>query len=126
MNRGARVKAWFKSLFSNLSYFVFWLILTGLSVFTVFQLHATLIASSIKLIENPDLRPVSWTMDTVHGLGRVFWLVLGILWLGWVIFTEGHLREGIDRDRLMVRFFVLLLVLAAVYGLSYLALLSLS
>ena len=120
------MKAWFKSLFSNVSYFVFWLVLTGLSVLTVFQLHATLIASSISVIENPNLRPEYWTMDTIHGLGRVYWLVLGILWLGWVIFTEVHLREGKNRDRLMVRFLVLLLVLVAIYGLSYLVLFLLS
>jgi hypothetical protein len=108
-----------RSAFSNLSYVVFWLVLAGLATLTVFQVHGTLITISIAIIEEPALRPPGWTMDTTHGLGRVFWLILGILWLGWVMFTEGHLREGKDEQRLLRRFLILALILVVIYALSY-------
>jgi uncharacterized membrane protein YadS len=114
-----------KSAFSNLSYFVFWLVLAVLVTLSAFQLHATLTAISISIIENPSLRPTGWTFDTVHGLGRVFWLILGILWLGWVMYTEGYLREGKDNQRLIPRFVRLLLILVGIYALNYLVLLLL-
>ena len=115
-----------KSALGNVSYIVFWVVLAALSAFVVFQIHATLIASSIAVIENPNLRPPGWSMNTTYGLSRVFWLILGILWLGWVMFTEGYLREGKNRKLLIKRSLLLLVIVAAVYGLNYLALLMLA
>jgi hypothetical protein len=116
------MKARWQSFFENIGYFVFWLVLGVLAVFTAFQLHATWIAIAISVVENPSLRPPGWSMDSVHGLGRVFWLIIGILWLVWVMYTESHLREGRERKRLMPRFFIFLIVLGAIYGVNYLIL----
>jgi len=117
---------WLRSSFSNLGYLLFWIILVILATLTVFQLHVTLIAISIFVIENPSLRPTGWTSNTTHGLSRVFWLILGILWLGWVMYTEGHLREGKDQQYLVKRSLILLLVLGGIYAACYLLLLLLS
>jgi len=114
-----------QSALGNLGYFFFWIVFVILVTFTVFQLHPTLIAISITIIENPALRPVGWSMDTTYGLSRVFWLVLGILWLGWVMFTEGYLREGKNNQQLLKRSFILLLIIGVVYAISYLTLLLL-
>ena len=119
------MKARIQSLFGNLGYIVFWFVLAGLAILTVFQLHTTWIAIALSVIENTSLHPREWNTDTIHGLGRVFWLVLGILWLGWVMFTEGHLREGKDRKLLIRRFIYFLLILGGIYGLNYLILLIL-
>ncbi len=109
-----------KSALGNLSYFFFWVALAALTGFVVFQLHATLIAISIAVIESPNLRPSGWSMDTTYGLSRVFWLVLGIIWLGWVTFTEGYLREGKIRQLLIKRTFILLAIVGVVFGINHL------
>lgn len=96
-------------------YIVFW---SGLAVFatlTAFQIHGTLIAISLAVIENPSLRPLGWSTDTVYALSRVFWLILGIFWLGWVMFTEGYLREGYQRQLLKNRTLRLMIILGATY-----------
>ncbi|MCJ7702294.1 MAG: hypothetical protein MUO62_11985 [Anaerolineales bacterium] len=115
-----------KSALSNISYLIFWIVLAALAVFVVFQIHATLIAIAIAVIENPDLRPLGWSMDTTYGLSRVFWLILGIFWLGCVMFTEGYFREGVNQKRLLKRFFLSLVIVGVIYGINYLVLLLLS
>jgi len=112
-----------RSLFNNLSYFVFWLVLAILAALVAFQLHTTWITISIAVIENPSLRPTGWSIYTTYGLSRFFWLVLGILWLGWVMFTEGDLSEGKDRKLLLKRSGRLLLILGIIYGINYLIML---
>ena len=112
-----------RSLFINLSYLVFWLILAAFATLVIFQVHATLIAISIAVIRNPVLRPTGWSMDTTYGLSRLFWLILGILWLGWVTFTEDFLREGKDQHILVKRSSLLLLIAGIIYGACYLILL---
>ena len=96
-------------------YIVFWLGLTVFATLTAIQIYGTLIAVSIAVIENPSLRPLGWSTDTVYALSRVFWLILGIFWLGWVMFTEGYLREGYQRQLLKNRTLRLLIILGATY-----------
>ncbi len=115
-----------QSAFGNLSYFVFWVVFAALAAFVVFQLHATLIMIAIAVIENPTLRPSGWSTDTTYGLSRVFWLILGIFWLGWVTFIEGYLREGKNRQLLIKRSTLLLVIVGVIYGINYLVLLLLS
>lgn len=116
---------WFRSTASNISYLVFWILLAVLAGLTAFQFHATLISIAIAIIENPTVRPTGWSLDTIYGLSRVFWLVLGILWLGWVMFCEGYLREGKNQQSLLKRLSLLLLISGALYGSSYIVLLLL-
>ena len=109
----------------SLSYFVFWILLAGFATLIGFQLHATLVAISIAVINNPTLRPIGWSLDTIYGLSRVFWLILGIFWLGWVMYTEGLLREGKNQKHLLKRFFLLALILGLIYGSTYIVFLFL-
>jgi hypothetical protein len=103
-------------------YIVFWLGLAVLATLTAFQIHGTLIAISLAVIDNPVLRPTGWSTDTVYALSRVFWLVIGILWLGWVMFTEGYLREGYQLQLLKHRTLRLIIVLGVAYVASYIIL----
>jgi hypothetical protein len=115
-----------QSALGNISYFVFWIVLAALAAFVAFQIHATLIAIAIAVIENPSLRPSGWSTDTIYGLSRVFWLILGIFWLGWVTFIEGYLREGKNHQLLIKQSTLLLVILGVIYGINYLVLLLLS
>ena len=115
-----------RSAFLNLSYLIFWIILMVAATLAAFQVHATLIAVSIAVIENPATRPTGWSMDTTFGLSRVFWLVLGILWLGWITFSEDYLREGKDRQLLLKRSSILVLITGGIYLACYLILLAVS
>ena len=103
-------------IFAQVGYAIFWLVLIILATFTAFQVHGTLIAISLVVIDNPSLRPLGWSTDTIYALSRVFWLFLGILWLGWVMYTEGYLREGVQRHLLKQRTIRLTIILAAIYG----------
>ena len=96
-------------------YIVFWLGLAVFATLTAFQIYGTLIAISLAVTENPSLRPLGWSIDPIHALRRVFCLVLGILWLGWVMFTEGYLREGYQRQQLKHRTLRLIIILGATY-----------
>jgi hypothetical protein len=103
-------------LFARIGYILIWLGLAILATFTAFQIHATLIVISLAVIETPSIRPPGWSTGTTYALSRAFWLVLGILWLGWVMFTEGYLREGYERQLLKQRTIRLTIILAAIYG----------
>jgi hypothetical protein len=103
-------------ILARFGYAIFWLGLVVLATFTAFQIHGTLIALAIAVIENPSLRPYGWTTNSIYALSRLLWLVLGILWLGWVMFTEGYLREGYQRQLLKQRTIRLIIILAVLYG----------
>lgn len=110
-NRMQPIIAW-------IGYIVIWLLFILLVTLTAFQVHGTLIAISLAIIENPNLRPLGWSTNTTYGLSRVFWLILGILWLGWVMYTEGYLREGYQLRILVRRSIQLGIILAVLYGTS--------
>ncbi len=114
---------WFKSVYTNLIYLLFWLLSAILITLALFQLHATLIALALVIIETPSLRPTGWYIGTLYGVSRALWLILGMFWLGWVTFTEGYLRE--DADLLKERVFRLSMIIGSIYLLSYLTLLLL-
>lgn len=115
-----------RSIFDVISYIIFWLILDVVVTLTLFQVHATLISIAVVVVDNPSLRPIGWTTGTIYGLSRLLWLILGMCWLGWVIFTFEHLRETKQYKILKGRFFRLLLILGAVYFCSYVVLLFLA
>ena len=103
----------------------FWLILAVAVTLTSFQVHATLISVAIVVIDNPSLRPTGWTSGTIYGLSRLLWLILGMGWLGWVMYTYEYFRES-KQLKILTRFFRLLLILGAVYFCSYVVLLFLA
>jgi hypothetical protein len=72
----------------------------------------------ILVIQNDALRPTGWSSDTLSGINRCGFLVLGSLWLGMVVFTEKYLREGAAEQQLLRRALRLALIGGAVYLLS--------
>ena len=117
------MSAWIKSVYNNIIYLLFWIILSILITLALFQLHATLIALTLIIIDIPSLRPTGWSITTIYGLSRALWLILGMFWLGWVTFTEGYLRE--DIYLLKQRTIRLLIIIGSIYLGSYLILLLL-
>jgi hypothetical protein len=117
---------WIRSKFEAGWFLVFWLTLGVAATLTSFQLHATLISVALFVVDNPSLRPTGWTSGTIYGLSRLLWLILGIGWLGWVMYTFELLRESKPLKILRGRFFRLLLILAGVYFCSYVVLLTLA
>ncbi len=117
---------WIKSVYNNLNYLFFWLISAVLITLTLFQVHATIIAIAVVVVDNPTLRPVGWNTGSIYGLSRLCWLILGIFWLGWVLFTEEYLREGKQFSLLKQRVIRLLIIIIAIYSTCYLILRLLS
>ncbi|HSF83338.1 MAG TPA: hypothetical protein VLA49_19025 [Anaerolineales bacterium] len=113
---------WLKSTIDNLNTYAIWLVLAILVTITGFQVHTTLIAVAIRVVQNPSIRPPGWTTNTIYGLSRLIWLILGIFWLGWVMFTEGYLSEGKRMEILKTRSLRLLLIIVAIYTSCYLVL----
>lgn len=105
-----------QAVLSRLGYLIVWVISAILITLTLFQVHVTLIAIAVNIINNPSLRPVGWTTGSVYGLSRLLWLILGIIWLGWILFSEGYLREGLERNLLKQRTLRLLLIPLGVYA----------
>ena len=117
---------WIRSILEATRHLIFWLILAVAVTLTSFQVHATLILVAILVVDTPSLRPTGWTSGTIYGLSRLLWLILGIGWLGWVMYTFELLRESKPLKILRERFFRLLLILAGVYFCSYVTLLFLA
>jgi len=115
-----------RSGFDAISYIIFWLILGVVVTLTLFQVHATLIYIAVVVVDNPSLRPIGWNTGTIYGLSRLLWLILGMCWLGWIMYTYEHLRESTQLKILIQQFFRLLLILGAVYFCSYVVLLFLA
>ena len=115
-----------KEIFGNLFYILLWVILAALVTLTLFQVHATLISLGVYVVNNPDLRPIGWNSDSIVLLSRLLWLVLGIIWLGFVMYMHEYLKEGRRVKALGKRVLRLLLILGGVYGASYLILIALA
>ena len=104
-----------KSILENLSSYILWLVLAVLVTLTLFQVHATIIAVALEAVKNPATRPVGWSTDSVYGFDRLVWLVLGIFWLGWVMYSLEYLREGQKYHLLKGRIIRLLVIMGAIY-----------
>src|SRR3990172_1221499 len=104
-----------RSIIDSLSLYFLWVILAVLVTLTLFQVHGTLISIALAAIENPSTRPPGWTTGSVYGFSRLLWLILGIFWLGWVMYTLEYLREGQQYQILKQRVIRLLLILGGIY-----------
>jgi hypothetical protein len=120
------MKDWIRSKFVAASFFLYWIILGVGATLTSFQIHATLITIALVMVGNPSLRPPGWNTDTVYGLSRLLWLVVGMGWLGWVMFTFDDLRETKRAKTQRRRFFGLLFILGVIYLVCYAVLLILA
>jgi len=112
--------------FVQIAYLLIWIGLAVLATLTAFQIFRTLIVFAYAIIDDPSLRPYGWTTGTINAVSRLLWLILGILWLGWVTFTEGYLREGYQNQWLTRRAIILAVILGVFYGISLLFMLLLN
>jgi hypothetical protein len=115
-----------QTIVANLLYILLWVALAALVAFTLFQVHGTLISLGVYIVNNPSLRPTYWNSGSIILLSRLLWLVLGLIWLGSVMYMHEYLNEGRQVGGFWKRILLLLLILAGVYGLSYLILLALA
>ena len=114
-----------RSVFVSLRSYLLWLILAVLITLTLFQVHASLTSITLIAVQNPATRPPGWTTSSVYGFSRVAWLILGIIWLGWVMYTLEYLREGQKYHILTRRVVRLLVIIGVVYIGCYILLLIL-
>lgn len=115
-----------RAVIANLLYILLWIVLAALVALTLFQVHATLISLGIYMVGNPDIRPSGWNTGSIMLLSRLLWLVMGIIWLGTVMFMHEFLSEDRRVKTLGKRVLRLLLILGGIYGASYLILLALA
>ena len=108
-----------RPVLSTIGYIASWLILSSIATLTIFQIHTIVLSIALRVVENPSTRPVGWSTDTIHGLSRIAWLILGILLLLWVVFTEEYLREGNRYRKLKKRATRLFLIIVTVYIVCY-------
>ena len=97
-----------------------WLLLAVFAALTAFEVYAASIYLGILVVENPVLRPVGWSTTTITSLSRMVVLILGILWLGLIIFSEEFLREGQEQQVLISRVKRLFGLTAGIYLLIFL------
>lgn len=126
--RGERFKLFnrYRNVIEYVGLYAVWVALAAFAVLTAFQIHATLIYIGILVVENPNLRPPGWNTGSIYGLSRLLVLILGVLWLGAIMFSEGYLREGLRLHLFRNRIFCLAIILLGVYGISYGVLILLS
>jgi hypothetical protein len=115
-----------RRLLVGLGFYALWGILAALLALAAYQVHVTLLAVGIWVVENPAIRPAGWNTATITGLSRFLILLLGGLWLLLVSLLESYLREGARRHQLRARVVRLMLLIGAVYVVSYAILLSFS
>ena len=114
-----------RTIFGTISYIFLWVILAVLVALSLFQVHAMIISVGVYVVNDPSLRPYAWNSGSILLLNRLLWLVLGIIWLVWVMYANEYLSEGRRRGSLWKRVFRLLLILGGLYLGSYLILLTL-
>lgn len=114
-----------RTIIDRLSGYFFWIIVSILATLTAFQVHGTLISVALAVIENNSTGILGWNTGTVYAFSRFLWLLLGIVWLGWVMFTLDYLREGQKYQDLRRRLIRLAVILGGIYGFCYLILLFL-
>jgi hypothetical protein len=111
---------------AGLGFYALWVILAVLLAWAAYQVYATLLAVGIWVVEHPAIRPVGWNTATITGLSRFLILILGGLWLLLVSLLESYLRDGTRQRQLRARVVRLMLLIGAVYVVSYAILLLFS
>ena len=109
----------------EITLYIVWGLVAILWTLTAFQVRAALLALSLVIIQTPALSPYGWNTSTLHGLNRLFVLIIGALWLGTVMFSQNYLREALEEQAFLPKLKRLLLVIGATYlisgALSYLS-----
>jgi len=113
-------------VFDNIGIYGLWLLFAVFTGYAAFQLRATIYFLATLVLENPEIRPNYWTSGTVISLDRLVVVLLGILWLGVIIFSEGYFREAQENQELRSRSFKAFGILGGLVLGSYLVLLLFS
>ena len=95
-----------------------WLAIVLLWTIVSLYLQRTLLVIGLWVIQSPTLRPTGWSTSTLAGINRCGYLILGVVWLGVVLYTERYLREGMEDGVLLVRTGRLLVIIVIFFGLS--------
>jgi hypothetical protein len=101
------------------------LILAILGVFLALQCHATLVFAGLQAVKIQAVNRMGWNTSTINGLSRFLYLVIGALWLFAVSLLPRYLREAAQVHLLRRVVLRLLLIMGALYIVSYLTLLIL-
>lgn len=107
---GASSRGFWHGLSLYLACYVLWAGLSGLALWAALQLLISVTDVVLMFSVNP------WTIDLAE---KVAVAVLGLIWLGWVIFLESYLREGIPLNRLSVRGAKVFIIEVVGLGLAY-------
>lgn len=107
-----------KKILTVVGIYGLWILLLILWTLAAFQVQNLVLYLGILVIQSDSLRPTGWSTDTLSGINRCGFLILGSLWLGMAVFTEKYLREGAAEQQLLRRAFQLALIGGAVYLLS--------
>lgn len=95
--------------------YVLWLAFSALTIWTMLQLRNALLA--LLTVVGP------WVMGAIDKFGL---FLFGIIALGWIMYMESYLRQGVDDgvfwSRAMRVAVIQLAVLGVAYGLQYLGL----
>lgn len=91
---GDNSRGFWRSVPLYLACYALWVGLSGLALWAAFQLLISVTDVVLMFSVNP------WTIDLAE---KVTVAVLGLIWLGWVIFLESYLRDGVPGKRLRSR-----------------------
>lgn len=96
--------------------------LTGLMALlwalAAFQLQALFVYLGILIVQTPSLTPTGWNSSTIVGLNKCGILILGMLWLGLVLFTHHHLTEALADQQLLAKAGRMALIIIGIYAFS--------
>ena len=102
--------------------YIFWIgILILLSV-ALLQTHVAYLYIFHKIIENPELRPLSWSSNTLHALSRFGYFLFGLVWVFFAFLSEHQLQTAktpIETRKTATKYIA---VLIAILSVSYLIL----
>ncbi|MCB8943343.1 MAG: hypothetical protein H6658_06285 [Ardenticatenaceae bacterium] len=104
-----------QNLFEGLGVYVLWAVLAAGMALVAFQIHATLIYFSLKVVQLPTFHALGWNTHTIHGLGRFLTLILGLLWLFLVTMLQGYLQDSVRERKIKARVIRMAFVLAGIY-----------
>jgi hypothetical protein len=95
-----------------------WLLISALLIPLFFQILTMILYLGQLVINNPDLRPTGWSSDTLVGLRRCGFLILGGLWIGLVMYLESYLSEAQQAGQLPQKSGRLILMMGVIYLVS--------
>jgi len=116
MNHNLQVKS--KNLALGLAVYGLTGLLALLYALAAFQLQALIVYLGILIVQSPSLRPAGWNSSTIVGLNKCGIVILGMLWLGLVLFSHHYLKEALAEHQLWSKAGWLALMSLGLYAFS--------